>query len=156
MGKSRKLLVLGLLLLAAAGILAVRETHAEPLFFLPASQPQQIRLTVTEEPAGMSVYLNLLTAEGRETRTGGQAEMTVSDARGVIYRKAVRLQNADFASARLPIAGQWQWSHAYGFGWLSYGADLDHPAAGPGKVEVTFRPAQGDALRAAAAVNFPG
>lgn len=155
-GSNRMLAVLGLLSLAAVTTLAIQQTRAEPLFFLSAPRPQQVRPVVEASPAGLSIYFGLLAADGRETRGDGQVEMVVSDGRGAIYRNTRRVRRADFAHVRLADRAGWRWSLVCGFGWLAYHDGLSDPAAGPGQVEVTFTTAQGATLHGSAAILFPG
>jgi hypothetical protein len=150
-GKNRVILLLGLALLALVTVLSVRATRADPLFFLPAPQPEQVQVIVLPSAAGLSIHLSLLTADGQPTRCDGQVELVVSEGQNVLYRESRRVRAADFAPIRLGGPQGWHWPLVYSFGLLSYGDRLAPPTGSNGQVAVTFVAPGGLVLRSTAA-----
>ncbi len=157
MARSRSLLLLGLLLLAAVAGLSVRQTRTELLFFLPSPEPREVGPVIVQSgPAGMAIYFGLRAADGRATRADGQAELVIRSRQNTIYRRSWRVRGTDFAQAQLPGAPGLSWLLVYGLGWLSYRDNLGSPPAGPGSAQITFTTPQGRVLQGAAALGFPG
>ncbi len=155
--KSLGLALAGLLMLGLVGLLALRQARVEPLFFLPAPEPQQVRaVAVPAGRAGVTLYLGLSAAGGRGTRADGRAEVVVRDAQGIVSRSVRQVRGTDFAQVRLPDHGGWRWSLLYCLGRTGDQAKARQPVAGAGQVEITFTPARGQALHSITEIAFPG
>lgn len=154
--RTRALLLLGTVLLAAVTVFAVRQTRTEPLSLLSAAEPQRIgQVTVVSGPAGLTVYFDLLGPAGERVRCDGQAELLLSGGQGVIYRTTCRVRAADFAQVRLAGAQGPEWALLYSFGSLSYRDHLGGRAQGSGQAQVTFTTPRGAVLRATSTFRFP-
>ena len=152
---TRNLLVVGLVLLGAVATLAVRETRADLLFFIPAPAPARVEVQALRQPAGLSLYLELYGADDQATRSDGQLELVISDSRGAIYQTVRSVRAADFSHVRLPGDTGLHWRLGYGVGWLGYETDLGGLPVGPWQVAVTFTPTQGIPLGSVTVLPSP-
>ena len=140
LANNRVLTALGLSLLALVAALSIAVSRAEPLFFVPGSEPERVEAIAQPGPSGLVVYARLVDTAGRETRCDGALELQISDGATVLYREAHPVRRTDFACVRLLLPEGWRWSLVYGLAWIGYQERL--PGAPEGRLQamVTFTP----------------